>query len=40
MLKDENKLRASVNTVSATFFNVEGTNIRIIVGVSVAIGNL
>ena len=34
ILADENKLRAaSAVTVGATFFNIEGTNIRVIVGV-------
>jgi len=40
MLTDENKLGASEHTVGATFFNVEGTNVRVIVGVPVATGKL
>jgi hypothetical protein len=37
---NNNKLRASADTVGATFTNVEGTDIRVIIGVPVDTGKL
>jgi hypothetical protein len=39
-LTDENKLSTPADTIGATFFNVGGTNIRVIAGVPVATSKL
>ncbi|CAG8766720.1 15719_t:CDS:2, partial [Racocetra persica] len=35
MLSDENKLITSTNTIGETFFNIEGRNIRVVIGIPV-----
>jgi len=40
VLTNDKKLEASADTVEATFHIVEGTNIRVIVGIPVATGEL